>query len=128
MAIKTVTDQTVTTTDLANPAADSLVTTETTTLPDGTVATQVSVNNVGQISDSDAARIRAEYAALIAQQRAAGVAYGSGLPRRLQVTRAYQGHQSSELPIYVGVYFEDDSQLHGLARYLVENQYAEYMA
>lgn len=128
MASKTVTDETVTTVDPGNPTADSLVTTETTALPDGTVTTKVLASDVGPISDFDAARIRSEYTALIAQQRAAGVAYGTGMPRRIQVTRAYQGHQSSENPIYAGVYFEDDPQLHGLAIYLVENQYAEYMA
>jgi hypothetical protein len=47
--------------------------------------------------------------------------------RRLRVSRIYQGTKTSENAIIPGIYYEDDPFLFGLAEYLVNNAYAEWV-
>jgi hypothetical protein len=46
----------------------------------------------------------------------------------VQVTRCFCGVLTNERIIYPAVYFENDPLLMGLAEYLVEGQYAEWLA
>ena len=129
MASKDVTTTTTSTTGDPTISGDPVVVTTdsvTTNAPTGFVTTAT------EFSEADAARIRAEYAALMAQQRARGGTGASGargvVSDRIQVTRAYQGFQSGGEQIYPGVYFDSDPELYGMAKWLVDNNYAEYMA
>ena len=49
------------------------------------------------------------------------------LPRRLSVTRTFQGAASGENPVTPGTYYEIDPELHGLAEWLVANGYAFFL-
>ena len=47
--------------------------------------------------------------------------------RRLRINRIFQGARTQEQALIPGVYFEDDGLLYGLASWLVENAYAEWV-